>query len=247
MKNSLPKIFSLILTLFLFSTSPANSSSNKQIISVKFYLVDDLEMTKDGVLMTNWLTSEIINKSIIPEVNKIWSQANIEWQVVGIENIKSDPKGRQEAITGILNSSRDEKGIEKNREVRDLLALFPLKSEDKNLVNIYVVPFLGNTLQGITFPRHKRIVIAGWSNKFSHAKLPPQECLKVEDHDNFQRGSFSRTLSHEFGHILGLKHPEKSDPIIHRIMGGKVAGYELTEAERKMAWEKAGEFSANKD
>ena len=247
MKNPLTqKLFSLIFTLFLFSTSSAKSSSNKQVVAVKFHLVDDLEMTKDGVLMSNWITAEIINKSVMPEVNKIWAVANIEWQVVGIENIKSNAVGRGDSIKAVLNSSRDEEGVEKNREIRDMLALLPLKSENPNLVNIYVVPFLGNTMQGITFVKGKRIAVAQWSNKFSHGKLPPQECLVVEDHNQFQRGSFSRTLSHEFGHVLGLKHPEKSDVVVQRLMGGKKPGYELTEEEKKAAWEKAEGLSLNR-
>ena len=67
-----------------------------------------------------------------------------------------------------------------------------------------MIPYLGGTSQGNTSPRQRRILLGEWTDKPSHGKRPPEKCLLVEAGD-FQRGSFSRTVAHELGHILGFE------------------------------------------
>jgi hypothetical protein len=70
-----------------------------------------------------------------------------------------------------------------------------------------------------------------------------QKCLLVEG-GNFKQGSFSRTVAHELGHVVGLKHPLPNVPPFHRLMGGSKPGNDLTEEEKTTAWKTASGLAA---
>ncbi|WP_019028563.1 hypothetical protein [Colwellia piezophila] len=63
-----------------------------------------------------------------------------------------------------------------------------------------------------------------WSNKDNKGGVPIKT-LVTEKHDAFKRGSLSRTIAHELGHVLNPRH-KKCD--INCLMGGKRQGYLLT-------------------
>lgn len=101
-------------------------------------------------------------------------------------------------------------------------------------MNAYLVPYLGEASQGHTRPGQLRVFAAQWSDKASHARSAPERFALTEPLP-FRKGSISRTLSHELGHILGLAHPARTQGVTGLLMGGAQAGYGLTPAEIETA------------
>ena len=71
-------------------------------------------------------------------------------------------------------------------------------------------------------------VVGTWTNKFNGGGIP-EKTLLTENQSAFNRGSLSRTISHEIGHVLNLSHNECSYGC---LMGGTESdGYFLTEGQ----------------
>lgn len=82
----------------------------------------------------------------------------------------------------------------------------------------------------------RRNFIGQWSDKTSES---PEKFQLTETHP-FKKGSLSRTVAHELGHILGLKHPDKTAQTeFDRLMGGKRPCYKLTTQEIETARQQA--------
>ena len=129
---------------------------------------------------------------------------------------------------------RDSEGHGDPERIKKLQSILNLEQEDVRAVNIYVVPYLGGTSQGNISPRQKRIMLGQWTDKPSHGKRPPEKRLLIQSGE-FKQGSFSRTVAHELGHILGLNHPQPNVPPFHLLMGGSKPGNELTDEEKAIA------------
>ena len=203
-------------------------------VAVHFHLVADMEMAKGGVAMTNWLTPEMIATTVMPEVNRIWSPAKIEWTLSGVTPGKTRSEGRAATIATLLAATRDSEGEGDPERIRKLEAILHDNRNDPRAINIYVIPYLGGTSQGNAQPGRRRVFLGQWTDKPSRGERPPEKCLLVEG-EPFQQGSFARTVAHEVGHILGLKHPEKNVPPFERLMGGKNPAYDLTAEEKATA------------
>lgn len=211
-------------------------------IPIRIHLITDMPMAKRGVEMTNWLTAEMIEKTVLPEVNRIWSSARIEWTLNGITPGTTKTQGREGAVTHLLQATRDSEGNADPERVRKLEAIFKAEDVDRKAVNIYVIPYLGGTSQGVASKGKRRVIISQWTDKPSQGLRPPQHCLLVEPGE-FRQGSFSRTLAHELGHVLGLGHPAKGIGPFHRLMGGTDPGNDLTDEEKAISRNRATELS----
>jgi hypothetical protein len=242
------KLFALLLVA-PFATAMATDGPGSEPaetvlhIAVRFYLVTDMLMTKQGVEMTNWISPEMISKTVMPEVNRIWSSAKIEWTLLGVSSATTQSKNRAEVINYVLNAGRDKEGGGDPERIIKLLSIINLKKQEPKVVDLYVIPYLGSTSQGNTSPKQERVLLGQWTDKPSGGRLPPEKCLLVEGGD-FKQGSFSRTVAHELGHILGLNHPPKNKPPFNRLMGGSKQGYELTVGERTIARSSASALTA---
>jgi hypothetical protein len=231
--------FSFII-LFVLSLSSASSETNptpeaneKVALRFRIHLTTDLSMTKKGVNMTNWITPKMIEEKVLPEVNRIWSQANIEWILDGVQDCPTKDTNREEVVAYVLATQRDSEGHGDPERIQKYLSILPIDQEEDRVVNIYAVPYLGGTSQG-NAGKGARILLGEWTDKPSGGKLPPQKCLLVEP-EPFAKGSFGRTMAHELGHILGLHHPKERE--VPQLMGG--GGYILTEEQKNTAREKA--------
>lgn len=224
----------LLLVLFVSEVSSAATDEGVHHIAVRFHLVTDMNMRMKGVAMTNWLTSEMIEKTVLPEVRRIWSAAKIGWTLGGVSPARARAAHRTDAIDFLLKAVRDSDGHGDPERIRRLLSILDPVPQDTHTVDIYVVPYLGGTSQGHALPARKQIFMGQWTDKPSHGEGPPQKCLLVESGE-FQQGSLGRTVAHELGHILGLGHPRRNTPPYHRLMGGSKPGYELTEEEKATA------------
>jgi hypothetical protein len=207
-----------VLTMFSNSAIKIDAQSKTIKLNLRIHIMETTPwMHSSGVSMNSWVTPKDVNEVIVPELNKIWSQANIVWNVESI--IEEDLvtfKGDSAAISYIINSKRDSAGHSDKQRLPYLYSLMQpqYRSEkrkvDSNLFHIYLFPFIGNTSQGNAMKRFDRHAVVGiWSNKHNRGKSPEKTLLK-EDHDLWKRGSLSRTIAHELGHVLRLTHSQCS-------------------------------------
>jgi len=174
---------------------------------------DDPWIHGSGNAMPPWVSGDDISETLMPEVNDIWQLAGIRWS---IENIIQEPintyDGYQDDIQYIVDSQRDEEGRsdpERLPRLYNLMQSDNLSSDgelDHNLFHIYIFPFIGNTSQGnamSSFGWHS--VVGSWSNKHNDGGIP-EKTLLIEAQQNFVRGSLARTIAHELGHVLNLRH-----------------------------------------
>jgi hypothetical protein len=239
-----PMLLAALLLAPLHAAEPSPAPDAEWFrIPIRIHLITDLPMTKKGVAMTNWLTPEMIEKTVLPEVNRIWSGAKIEWMLNGMAPAATKPEGREETIIHLLQAKRDSEGKADPERVRKLETILKSDDADRGSVNIHVIPYLGGASQGVASTGKRRVIISQWTDKPSRGLRPPQRCLLVELGE-FQQGSFSRTLAHELGHVLSLDHPTKGEAPFHRLMGGTDPGNELTDEEKTTARKRAAEFSA---
>lgn len=241
-----PRPLLLLALVVVFSTVPFATGEGEEKrawrrVPVRFHLVADLPMTKAGVMMEPWLEAAQIVHTVLPEVNRIWSPARIEWTLAGVDVVAAAAERRSEVVSFVVGSRRDAEGHGDPERIRRLVSLLPTSREAPGEVNVYVVPYLGGTSQGNATPRQRRVLVGQWTDKPSGGRRPPERCLLVEPGE-FRRGSLSRTVAHELGHVLGLAHPLPERPPFGRLMGGTRPGDMLTEAEQLAAWTRAGQL-----
>ena len=226
-------LFALLLSRGHSEITSSPEPNEKLALRVRIHLTTGLSMTKKGVNMTNWINPKMIEEKVFPEVNRIWSQANIEWILDGIQDCPTKDANRDEVVAYVLATQRDSEGHGDPERIQKYLSILPIDQEEDRVVNIYAVPYLGGTSQGNAC-KGARVLLGEWTDKPSGGKLPPQKCLLVEP-EPFVKGSFGRTMAHELGHILGLHHPKERE--VPQLMGG--GGYILTEEQKNTAREKA--------
>ena len=222
--------FVFVLSILLFSTScnqvdsidnqepDSETEIESQLENINLNLRVHLMQSEPwvhptGTEMSSWVTPSDIENIVIPELNRIWEQARITWNIESIieeEIFKYD--GYESSIEFIINTKRDEDGRSDPNRLPPLYYLMQPKHRssaselNSNLYHIYLFPFIGNTSQGNAmrnFGYHS--VVGVWTNKFNYGGIPEKTYLK-EDPNNFVRGSLSRTISHELGHVLQLRH-----------------------------------------
>jgi hypothetical protein len=205
-------------------------------VAVRFHLVTGLAIRRDELEMSNWVTPADLASAVMPELNRIWRPAGIAFELEQAVHVPSlHPAGRSELIAQLAEAQRDMDGHADPRRVRWLGELLDFSQEGDQVINVHLVPYLGQTSQGVALPRLRRVLVGEWTDKPSRARLQPERCRLVEE-EPFRQGSLSRTLAHELGHVLGLGHPERSERSEHgRLMGGYRHGYHLTEHEIQAA------------
>jgi hypothetical protein len=205
-------------------------------LHLRIHLMKDIVMTHPtGTIMDSWVTQKDVLETLMPELNSIWDQAKIRWEVESIidEEVVKD-NTYESSINYLVNCGRDEEGVADPARLSLLYSFmqpaFRSKTDELNgnLFHIYLFPFIGNTSQGNAmrdFNYH--CVLGTWSNKHNDGTIP-EKTLLVEYHNQFVRGSLSRTAAHELGHVLSLKHNECSD---NCLMSGGSDGYLLTKVQ----------------
>lgn len=157
---------------------------------------------------------------LLPEVNRIWKQANIRWKLESV--LEEDiVRGASTAadVDYVVRADRDASG--RSDPARLPLILNMMADENRssaaqrarnaNLFHMYLFPFTGNTGQGNALGGQS--ITGTWSNK-NMGRLPggdactPQRRPLAESWDRFVVGSVSQTIAHEVGHVLGLVHED---------------------------------------
>ena len=247
------KCFLIILALFIFtcSSNPTNNNDDEEFqipketnetflpinLNIRIHIMKDIVMQHStGTSMDSWVTPEDIRETVMPEVNSIWEQANVKWNIESIiEEDVVKTSTYSESVNFLVNTKRNDNGNSDPTRLPHLFSLMQPQymSKDaelgKNLFHIYLFPFIGNTSQGNAmrgFNFHS--VVGTWTNKFNGGGIP-EKTLLIENQSSFDRGSLSRTISHEVGHVLNLSHNECSNKC---LMGGTISdGYLLNESQ----------------
>lgn len=206
-------------------------------LPIRFHIIRTT-LTKDRVEMGMWLAPPAIEESILPEVNRIWRPAGIQWFVEQI--LEEDPLDRpslKETLDKIAGADRSTK----NR-TKMVMSLPDPRHRHAVINNVYFVPFVGSTSQGFALfggfqtpalnpDGGSRCYVGVWTDKPTRGRSPPQQFPLVEP-PPFQIGSIARTVSHELGHNLLLKHPDADKQTeFRRLMGGRQHGYRLIASE----------------
>ena len=201
-------------------------------LPIRFHILHGVTVEKKGVNMNMWIKDSHIHDTIMPELNRIWKPAKIEWYVESIaEEIISEVSDEQnKAINLISNSKRDQNGKSDPRRIPLIYDFFDEKKNKSDSYNIYLFPYIGETSQGNAKGRN-RAIVGVWTDKPSRGTRLPIR-FQLSEKLPFKIGSIARTCAHELGHNLGLRHPDKSkQKITGRLMGGRRHGYLLTDPE----------------
>lgn len=220
------------------------SSSDPDVIRIpiRFHLVQGATMEKKGVSMNMWISEMNVRDEIITEINRIWRPARITWVIESIREVHvPDTPNFVNHLKDITQSNRETPG-----RTKMIMKVIKTSHHHPVIHNLYFFPYIGETLQGfasfggrLSIPDNPdggtMCVVCAWTDKPSGARKPPHKFDLCEPLP-FERGSVSRTCSHELGHNLLLQHPDKeTQTITKRLMGGKQKGYGLTPDEVALA------------
>ena len=149
-------------------------------LPLRVYLVNGVEMRKDGVSMRTWITPKEVEETLIPEINRIWRVAGIQWTLeCVIDQPVAEIPDQREAIAYVQNSSRQADGEIGRKRVTTIQDLSGIKDRHPVVHNLYLFPFLGSTYQGFATVSGNTAFLGTWTNKPSRGKKPPQRCLLV--------------------------------------------------------------------
>ncbi|MCB9066185.1 MAG: hypothetical protein H6629_00055 [Calditrichae bacterium] len=146
-------IFLLFINLFFSAFGQEPSSEQPILLEISFHIASDLEMVKDGLRMKSWISEKDIREVVLPEVNRIWQFANIQFQIEQITIDKTtNPPNKSGLIAGIVSAERDENGKSDSKRIKKLNKLFNYDPVKPSLIHIFLVPYLGEASQGNASP-----------------------------------------------------------------------------------------------
>ena len=110
-------------------------------------------------------------------------------------------------------------------------ALIDYSAAPRDGIDAYIVPYLGEKSQGRAIRKQRRVFVTAWTDKYAADGAPPVR-FRLTEPRPFRHGSLARTLAHELGHVLRLRHPDKTkQKTFSRLMGARKPGYGLTDHE----------------
>jgi hypothetical protein len=202
------------------------------LLDLRLHLVRGMELNVQGARMTTDHISEAdVRRWIVPGINEAWAQANISFR---LERVVEEEARRGSSY------ERDLRTIENSGRSNDSGRLAALRrristpSRNDGLFHVFVVPFMGNTYQGVAFPGSGYSIIGAWTNKHNGGRRP--EPMPIA---GFPRpGSLARTAGHELGHLLSLQHNQSSvcrqnGCLMKGSRGSLLTGDEIEQARRR--------------
>jgi hypothetical protein len=93
-------------------------------LPLRVHLIQDVELEQKRVAMSMWVTMREFEEVVLPEINRIWEAAKIEWIIESIvEQPGAEIENREAAIETIENAKRNAAGKSDPARVPHLKAL----------------------------------------------------------------------------------------------------------------------------
>lgn len=177
------------------AASALAKDDNIYTVPVRVHFITGAEFPADGANINLWLTPEEFTREVLPEMNRLWQPAGVQWRVAALT---VEPAVKSRDATNALAEIRQQ-AKEIGQAVRTLLPE-PV-DRTRNVIDLYLLPSIG-AANGIAFPSAKVAIVAIWrkpgKRDYHRAPLVRTDPPYV---------SVAKTCAHELGHNLGLKHP----------------------------------------
>ena len=206
-------------------------------LPLRFVILRGLPVTVKGVKLDSWITSNQLARVVVPELNRIWRPARIEWALEAVvdQSISAaEVAAKQKDLQAILTSPAADEDGEKSDRNPLIRTFFDPALAHPVAHTMHLFPYHGPQGQGFSLLGGNLAYLCEWTDRPSRGTRPPQRMLLVEP-PPFVIGSLGRTCAHEAGHLLKLKHATEPGG----IMGGPQRGYTLWPVDPNRASEGA--------
>lgn len=209
-------------------------------VPLRVILQTGIEIPKGGFSLPSWVSETDVSRVVIPEVNRLWQPAGIQVELLSVTSQPAlTPPDRPALIHQIAEAKRNAEGESDPARIDAYYQLIDFSAATPDAVTVVLVPYLGEKSQGNTRRKLKRILVTQWTDKGKGTSGELRRFALTESGE-YRQGSLSRTVAHELGHVLGLKHPDKStQTAFGLLMGGRKPGERLTQTEILQAREHA--------
>ena len=140
-------------------------------LPLRVFLISNLTMNREDEEMEVWVKPADFEKKILPEINRIWKQANVEWVLESIQvQPAPDLPNREKMIESIENATRDSSP----QRVPNILRLCSAARGHSKVNNLYLFPYVGQTQQGFASQGGNKAVVGSLDRQtFARTKAPP--------------------------------------------------------------------------
>ena len=160
------------------------------------------------------VTKEIVKKDFI-QINRIWSQADIRFNIKDINFTKAETKNFKKYSELSFKNYYNKKYIDTSLEYH-LEIIDHKRHDNENGINVYYIPKMITSICG-AWANEVNIMLIGLSEK---KFFDPNVKL-------YWKCNRMKTLAHEFGHTVELDHSE----IVNNLMVSSGDGTDLTKVQ----------------
>ena len=165
-------LYTMVLILILLApelgqTTQAQKINDNELIilKVRFHLPSGIMMESKGQKMTVWVTLENIKRSLLPEINRIWRPAGIQFEIESIEEYKAiKPDNSDKLFREIIDSHRDEDGHSDGTRIPKIKQFFDPAKKHPTAHNVFFFPYLGQTSQGNARLKGNELFVGVWTD-----------------------------------------------------------------------------------
>lgn len=194
-------------------------------LPLSVHIARNVEVVYRGTPLGVWATREQIEKRVVPEINRIWRPAGIEWVLRDLREIDREmPEARELGAALAVNFVNPDSGP--GRILGSYLQASGAGASDYHLV---VVPLAGQDITGQAFAlANVGTVAVWWLVRPRRGGTIWADKMRLAEPQRYRQGSVARTAAHELGHLLGLDHLGCAK---YCLMAGVSRGHGLSQEE----------------